>query len=128
MDTHTSYTRTEICNQVLEGKKQIKKIHLQQKGKKKKPKRYSLSHLLKETMKKRNTLASNTSSFNGFLRLTCFIFTLVIDTVHYFDGKKARGETPLRLPYRYWSEIVSGSWRARRHTPHCEFPGIATLP
>lgn len=36
MDTHTSYTHTEICNQVLEGKKQIKKIHLQQKVKKKK--------------------------------------------------------------------------------------------
>ena len=35
MDTHTSYTHTEICNQVLEGKKQIKRFTFNKKWKKK---------------------------------------------------------------------------------------------
>ena len=51
---------------------------------KKDPERYLSSHLLKETMKKRSTLASNTSSFNGCRCLTCFIVTSIIDTVHFF--------------------------------------------
>ena len=34
----------------------------------------------------RSTLASNTSSFNGYLRLTCFIVPkLIIDSVHFDD-------------------------------------------
>ena len=65
--THTqlaSYTEREICNHVLEGKRLLKRFKLQPKLKKN-PKRYSSQHLLKETMKKHNTLASKTSSLNG---------------------------------------------------------------
>ena len=47
-------------------------------------------------MKKRSTLASNTSSFNGCRCLTCFIVTLIIDTVHFFDGENPRRG---KLPY-----------------------------
>ena len=42
-------------------------------------KRYSSQHLLKETMKKRSTLASNTSSSNDCLCLTCIIITKLIN-------------------------------------------------
>ena len=42
-------------------------------------------------MKKHSTLASNTSSFNGCRCLTCFIVTLIIDTVHFFDGENLGG-------------------------------------
>ena len=122
------YTHTEICNHVLERNKTPKKRLNFNKKVKKDPKRYSSSHLLKETMKKRSTLASNTSSFNGCRCLTCFIVTLIIDTVHFFLTEKIPGgETPLRLPYRHWSEtrenelsLVWNSvriWRSGRHNP-----------
>ena len=55
--THYSYRQREICGHVLEGKKLIKRFKLQHKVKKDYTK-YSSWHLLKETMKKHNTLAS----------------------------------------------------------------------
>ena len=100
--THTCYTRREIYNHVSEGKNLIKRFQLQHKVRKN-PKSYSSEHLLKETMKKQIMLASNTSSFNGCLRLTYFIVTkLTIDSVHhYHDDENPLGSTPLHLPYGY---------------------------
>ena len=52
-------------------------------------------------MKKHSTLASNTSSFNGCLRSTCFIVTkLIIDSVNHQDNENPRGST---VQYRKWS-------------------------
>ena len=69
MYTHTLATNTERFVITFWREKIIHRFKLQQMVKKK-PNRYSSQNLLKETMKKRSTLASNTSSFNGCLRLT----------------------------------------------------------
>ena len=49
------------------------------------------SIFLKDTMKKRITTATNTSSFNACLHLTCFIVTkLITDSVHFDDINPSR--------------------------------------
>ena len=55
----------------------------------------------------RSTLASNTSSFNGCLRLT-IVNKLIIDSVHFKDINPGEvGGTLLHWPYRYCSEKVT---------------------
>ena len=127
MDVHTRTVAThrrQICNHVLEGNKLIKRFKLEQKVKKN-HKRYSSWHLLKETMKKLSTLASNTSSFyDGCLCLTWFIVTkLILIAFITITTKIPRGVLSY-LPYRYWSEIRSRVriWRAGKHIPHPGYP------
>ena len=51
-------------------------------------------------VKKHTMRASNTSSFNGCLHLTCLkVTTLIIDRVYHHEI--LRGSTLLHLPYRY---------------------------
>ena len=70
-------------------------------------------------------VASKTSSFNGYIRLTSFNITkLTIDRVYRHNNEILRGSTPLHLPYRYWSQyLLIGFWEPD-NTPHYEFPQI----
>ena len=130
IQTHTSYTEKEICNHILEGRKLIKRLKLQQKVKKN-PKRYSSQHLLKETMKKCSMLVSNTSLFNGCLPLICFIVTtLIIDSVYFDDIKPGGGGVQVLscinlIDISLKSCQDQESWTTQ---PHYDFPQIPPLP
>ena len=103
MYTHTLQPHTErFAITFWKGKNSSKGLNFNKQRRKTTKGTHRTQHLLKKTMKKHSMLASNSSSFNGCLCLTCFIVTKsIIDRVYRCDNEILQGSTPLHLPYRY---------------------------
>ena len=93
MYTHTLQPHTErFAIMFWKGKNSSKGLNFNKQWRKTTKGTHRTQHLLKKTMKKHSTPASNASSFNGCLCLTCFIVTKsIIDPVYRHDNEILQG-------------------------------------